>query len=29
MQKEIEAKLKDKLNSGQIQIAEDTSTTEE
>jgi recombination protein RecA len=29
MQKEIEAKLKDKLNSGQIQIAEDTSATEE
>jgi recombination protein RecA len=29
MQKEIETKLKDKLNSGQIQIAEDTSTTEE
>jgi recombination protein RecA len=29
MQKEIEAKLKDKLNSGQIQIAEDTTATEE
>jgi recombination protein RecA len=29
MQKEIEAKLKDKLNSGQIQIAEDTTPTEE
>jgi hypothetical protein len=29
MQKEMESKLKEKLNSGQIQIAEDTTATEE